>query len=66
MSDQHKRIFNRGTDKPVTGERKMSVGIMMMGTGIVLSAAALILAIWIAATAKGSKRKIMEEMGRKY
>lgn len=44
----------------------MSAGLRMMGAGAVLCAAGLILAIWIAATEKGSKRKIMEEMGKRY
>ena len=38
----------------------------MMGAGALLCAAALILAVWIAATANSAKKKIMDEMGKKY
>ncbi len=44
----------------------MTPGLLMIGAGAVLCAAALILIIGVAATAKSAKKKIMDEMGRKY
>ncbi len=44
----------------------MSIGLLLVGLGILLCAAALVTTVILAATAGRSKRKIMEKMEKKY
>lgn len=44
----------------------MSIGLLVIGSGIFLCAAATIMIIFIAATAKGARKRILDKMEKKY